>query len=424
MHTTLLGCIADDCTGATDLADTLVRQGMRTVQVIGVPETCTASFEADAVVIALKCRSIAAELAVRQSLESLAWLQKLGCRQVFWKYCSTFDSTPQGNIGPVADALLQKLGGEITVVCPAFPTNKRTVYQGQLFVGDLLLHESSMRYHPVTPMSDANLLRLLRPQVSGKVGLIPWEIVRQGMQAIREALHDLQEQEVRFAVVDAIEDRDLISIDSACADMPLLTGGSGLALGLAENFRRRGMLPLREELGAMLPVPGRSIILAGSCSEATRRQVAFVKDRFPFFRLKPLDLAEKPEEYIRRAIAWAAAIPPETPAFISSNADPQNVRAVQERLGPDRAGRLVEEAFSVLARALQAVGFTRFVVAGGETSGAVLEGLGIRALRIGPRIDPGVPWTTSLESPTIALALKSGNFGGDDFFLKALNFFA
>ena len=416
----LLGCIADDFTGATDLADTLVRQGMQTVQVIGVPDEYTPDFEADAVVIALKCRSIATELAVRQSLDSLSWLQKAGCRQFFWKYCSTFDSTPQGNIGPVADALLRRLGSDLTIVCPAFPTNKRTVYKGHLFVGDLPLHESSMRHHPLTPMTDSSLLRLLQAQVSGKTGQIPWEIVRQGAQAIQEALNELRQQGVRFAIIDAIEDRDLRNIDEACADMSLITGGSGIALDLAENFRRQGLLPQREDAAKMVPVTGRSIILAGSCSDATRRQIAHVKDRLPAFHLDPLVLAEKPLEYTAQAISWTVASPPNVTALIYSSADPQDVRLAQERVGRERVGQLVEDAFAAIAAGLKAEGFTRFVVAGGETSGAVVKGLGIWALRIGPRIDPGVPWTTSLETPSIALALKSGNFGGSDFFLKAL----
>jgi len=419
----LLGCIADDFTGATDLADTLVRQGMRTVQLIGVPDADTVPGEADAVVIALKCRSMPVERAVGQSSEALRRLRKAGCRQFFWKYCSTFDSTPTGNIGPVAEALLYQLDSDITIVCPAFPANARTVYKGHLFVGDLPLHESSMRHHPVTPMTDSSLPRLLRPQVAGDVGLIPWEIVRQGEQAIREALNDLRQRGIRFAIADAIEDRDLACIGAACEEMPLITGGSGIALGLPANFRRRGLLPPRKDAGDIPSVPGRSIVLAGSCSEATRRQIAHVNNLIPTFRIDPCALNESAVEYAARALTWALAVPPDSPALIYSSAAPRAVQLAQERLGREQAGQMVERVFAAIASGLKANGFTRFVVAGGETSGAVVKELGVRALRIGPRIDPGVPWTTTLESQPIALALKSGNFGGTDFFMKALQMF-
>lgn len=415
-----LGCIADDFTGATDLADTLTREGMRTVQIIGVPDADTPAFDADAIVIALKCRSIAAEQAAAQGVDALRWLRQAGCRQFFWKYCSTFDSTPHGNIGPVAEALLRELDSALTVVCPAFPTNQRTVYKGHLFVGDAPLHESSMRHHPLTPMADSSLRRLLQPQVTGKVGLVPWETVRQGAAAIQRAFENLRPQNVRFAVVDAIEDRDLRHIGAACAEMPLITGGSGMALGLPENFRQHGLLPDRYDAGDMPAIAGRSIILAGSCSEATRRQIAHAASCIPAFHLDPFGLAERPGESTNQAVDWALAAPPEAAALVYSSAEPREVRRAQERLGPQQAGLLVEGAFADIAAKLRAQGFRRFIVAGGETSGAVVKALAVKALRIGPRIAPGVPWTATVEPQPIALALKSGNFGDTDFFLKAL----
>lgn len=416
----LLGCIADDLTGATDLADTLVRNGMRTVQLIGIPDETTGTIDADAIVVALKCRSIRVELAVQECVTALQWLRNADCRQFFWKYCSTFDSTEKGNIGPVAEALLKQLESDLTIVCPAFPTNKRTIYKGHLFVGDVPLHESSMRHHPLTPMTDSSLLRILQPQVNGRVGLIPWEVVRQDERAIRKACISLQDQGVRFAVIDAIEDRDLALIGNACAEMPLITGGSGIALGLPENFRRQGLLPFREDAGELPEIPGRSMIFAGSCSEATRRQVAWAKERIPALRLDPLILAEQQAEEVEEAVAWALTNSQDGPALLYSSALPEEVRTIQEKLGREIAGKVVEDAFAHIARRLRDDGVRRFIVAGGETAGAVVKGLGARGLRIGPRIDPGVPWTSTLETAPIALALKSGNFGSTDFFLKAL----
>lgn len=424
MKELLLGCIADDLTGATDLADTLVRQGMQTVQLIGAPDERPDQIEAEAVVVALKCRSLPADRAVQQCLAALDWLRQAGCRQFFWKYCSTFDSTEQGNIGPVAEALLQRLDSELTVVCPAFPDNQRTVYKGHLFVGDLPLHESSMRHHPINPMTDSSLLRLMGRQVAGRVDLIPWEVVRRGYAAIQTAFDALRAEGVRFAMVDALENQDVARIGQACAQMPLITGGSGIALGLPENFRRRGELPVRTD-GAQMPrIPGKSVILAGSCSEATRRQIEHVRSEMPLFQLDPLQLAEQPQVQIADVLDWWQAHASAEAALVYSSAAPDAVQAVQQQMGREAVGRLVEEAFTQIAGKLRQQGVRRFLVAGGETAGAVVNGLGVTGLRIGPRIDPGVPWTSSLEPEPVALALKSGNFGSPDFFVKALDMLA
>jgi uncharacterized protein YgbK (DUF1537 family) len=420
----LLGCIADDLTGATDLADTLVRQGMQTVQLIGAPDERPDQIEAEAVVVALKCRSLPADRAVQQCLAALDWLRQAGRRQFFWKYCSTFDSTEQGNIGPVAEALLQRLDSELTIVCPAFPDNQRTVYKGHLFVGDLPLHESSMRHHPLNPMTDSSLLRLMGWQVKGRVGLIPWEVVRRGHAAIHAALDALRAEGVRFAVVDALDNQDLARIGQACAQMPLITGGSGIARGLPENFRRQGELPGRTDAAQMPPIPGKSVILAGSCSEATRRQIERVRGEMPLFQLDPLQLAEQPEAQVAAVLDWWLANAEAEVALVYSSAAPDAVQAVQRQVGREAVGRLVEEAFTQIAATLRQQGVRRFLVAGGETAGAVVNGLDVTGLRIGPRIDPGVPWTSSLEPEPVALALKSGNFGSPDFFVKALDMLA
>jgi 3-dehydrotetronate 4-kinase len=413
----LLGCIADDFTGATDLANNLVRAGMRVVQAIGVPSG-RAPEDVDAVVVALKSRTIPAQAAISQSLDALRWLKDAGARQVYFKYCSTFDSTPRGNIGPVTEALMDALRTDFTIACPAFPENKRTIFKGYLFAGDVLLNESGMQDHPLTPMRDANLVRVLQAQCARKVGLIDYATVAKGEPAIRERIAALKGQGIGIAIVDAISDDDLRRLGPALRDMPLVTAGSGVAIGLPGNWdvapsARSAQLP---------PVHGHAAIVAGSCSQATLAQVAaFRAAGGAGLALDPLTLAEGGDSK-RAALDWAAAALLNGPVLVYSTADPAAVKAVQQRLGVDRAGAMVEEALAGIARALVERGVRRLVVAGGETSGAVVQALGIEQLRIGPQIDPGVPWCAA-ESPaaggTMHLALKSGNFGAPDFFTKA-----
>ena len=422
--TVLLGCIADDFTGGTDLAGMLVKAGMRTVQLIGVP-TGPLAFDTDgvdAVVIALKSRTSPVDEAVAESLAALRWLRQAGCKQFYFKYCSTFDSTPRGNIGPVAEALMQALDTGFTIACPAFPANGRTSYKGYLFVGNELLSESGMRHHPLTPMTDPSLVRVLQQQVSGKVGLADYAVVEQGAAAIEERFAALRQQGCRFAVVDAVSNRDLEAIGAACAELPLVTGGSGIALGLPENFRRRGLLARHDAAAALPATGGARAVISGSCSLATQRQVALMRERAPAFHVDPLALA-RGEAAVAAALAWAAGRVGQAPLLIYATATPETVKAVQAQLGVERAGNLVEDALAAIAQGLIALGVGQLIVAGGETSGAVVKALGVSGLRIGPEIDPGVPWTTALQAgragAPLALALKSGNFGSDDFFLKA-----
>ena len=414
----LLGCIADDLTGATDLANTLVRQGMRTVQVIGVPAADESLPEADAIVVALKSRTIPASEAVAMSRAALARLQAAGVRQYFFKYCSTFDSTDAGNIGPVGDALLADLGETFAIACPAFPENKRTIYLGHLFVGNLLLSDSSMRNHPLTPMTDANLVRVLGRQTKGKVDLVPYAVVSRGPQAIAEAFARLRHGGARYAIVDAVEDRHLLDIGAACAEMRLVTGGSGIALGLPESFRRRGALRTAGSADALATVGGAEAVIAGSCSAATLAQIEDMKRARPAFAVDPLKLAAG-EDVVGSALAWARGKVTGEPVLIYASAPPEEVARTQEKLGRERAGELIERALAEIAAGLVKAGVRRLIVAGGETAGAVVQRLGVKALRIGPQIDPGVPWTATLGEPLLALALKSGNFGGPDFFTKA-----
>ncbi|MGQ0750331.1 MAG: 3-oxo-tetronate kinase [Betaproteobacteria bacterium] len=414
----LLGCIADDFTGATDLANTLTRQGMATAVLLGVPRDGFQVPDADAVVVALKSRSIAATDAVTLSLAALSWLQRAGAQQFFFKYCSTFDSTDAGNIGPVAEALLEALGSDFTIACPAFPTNKRTVYQGHLFVGDVLLSESSMRHHPLTPMTDPSLVRVLQRQSRGRVGLIAHDAVSRGSVAIREAMRGLRDAGVRLAIADALTDGDLVALGEACSHSRLVTGGSGIALGLPENFRRVGLLS-RNAADAVPAVSGPAAVLAGSCSAATQRQVAHMKRHCDAFEIDPIALREG-GDVVQRVIGWVRNRVGDRPLLIYSTADAPAVEKVQAALGRERAGHLIEQAMGRIARELVALGVRRLVVAGGETSGAVVGALGVEGLHIGHEIDPGVPWTTSIGPRPLGLALKSGNFGSDDFFLKAL----
>ena len=415
----LLGCIADDFTGATDLANNLVRSGMRTLQTIGVPNTPLAA-DVDAVVVALKSRTIAAAEAVAQSLAALEWLKRAGCRQFYFKYCSTFDSTPQGNIGPVAEALMQALGARIAIACPAFPTNARTIYMGNLFVGEVPLSESGMRHHPLTPMTDANLVRVLQAQSRSKVGLVPWTAVAAGDQAIRARFAALSSEGVRLAVVDAITDADLHAIAAACADHPLITAGSGVAIGLPGNFHRAGLLPPRADAAELPRVPGLAAVISGSCSQATNGQVAHWMDSGrPAIRIDPFEIA-RGTDVAARALRQAAPLLDAGPVLFYATAAPEEVRTVQAELGVGEAGAMVEQALARIAQGLIARGVTRLVVAGGETAGAVVQALGVEALKIGPQIDPGVPWTATQGAHPILLALKSGNFGSRDFFVKSL----
>ncbi|MBL6455620.1 four-carbon acid sugar kinase family protein [Belnapia sp. T6] len=412
----LLGCIADDFTGATDLANTLVKGGMTAVQVIGVPTGPLP--EADAVIVALKSRTAPVREAVAESLAACEALLAAGARQIFFKYCSTFDSTDEGNIGPVADALVRRLDCGFALANPAFPTNGRTVYQGHLFVGDKLLNESGMENHPLTPMRDANLLRVLSRQTDGTVGLVPFATVEQGAAAIRKAMTGLKESGRRYAIVDAVTDAHLLAIGEAAAGHALITGGSGVAMGLPANFRAAGLLPERGAAAAELPpMRGHAAVLAGSCSRATLGQIGYARNHAHTLELDVLatpDVAALQQQ----ALDWATDKLGEAPVVIAASAPPEKVQALQARLGRDKAGALVEDVLAGIAEALVAGGVGRLVVAGGETSGAVVSRLGVHSLRIGAEIDPGVPWTFA-ETPGLHLALKSGNFGARDFFLKA-----
>ena len=415
----LLGAIADDLTGATDLANTLARTGMRTVLVPGVHSRLECAGDADAVVIALKSRSVAADLAVRMSLEALDALRALHPRQYYFKYCSTFDSTDSGNIGPVAEALLTALETDLTIFCPSFPENGRTVYKGHLFVQDRLLSESGMENHPLNPMRDPNLVRVLQRQSVSEVGLLPFAEVRQGAAAICAALERLRGQGIRLVIMDALSDRDLMAIGEAVGSMQLITGGSALARGLANHFRRLGVLSEAGRDEPLPPVFGPAAIISGSCSVMTNAQVAEFRKNHPVFDIDPIRI-HAGEDQVRAALAWAMERVENEVVLISATASPDRVSRARQVVG-EVAGSLVESTLARISAGLLELGVRRLVVAGGETSGAVIDALGIQTLRIGQQIAPGVPWTVSSGTPAIALALKSGNFGSPTFFETAFN---
>jgi 3-dehydrotetronate 4-kinase len=416
----LLGCIADDLTGATDLSLMLSREGLRTVQTTGLPQGDLDLARVDAVVIALKSRTIPADEAVAQSLAAAEWLLAAGARRLFFKYCSTFDSTDRGNIGPVAEALLRRLRAGFTIACPAFPATGRSIYQGHLFVNGAPLNESGMRDHPLTPMRDSDLRRVLQRQTELKVGHVAYSDVEAGAEAIAKAFERERESGRAIAIVDALSDSHLRAIGRAAASLALVTGGSGVAIGLPAAYRDAGLIDKLTPPPLAIAAPhGRAVVLAGSCSQATRGQVGVaIKAGAPNFRLDPVAIADG-RVTAQHVIGWLADQSASSTPLVYSSDDPERVRAAQDELGRERAGLLVEELIGAVAAALPAQGFSRILVAGGETSGAVVAALGVKALSIGPEIDPGVPWTRSLSGPDVALALKSGNFGTPDFFLKA-----
>ena len=415
MASTLLGCIADDFTGATDLANNLVRAGMRTMQTIGVPQA-PLDADIDAVVVALKSRTIAPDEAVAQSLEALRWLQAQGVQQIYFKYCSTFDSTAQGNIGPVTEALMDALKTGFTIATPAFPDNKRSVFKGYLFVGDVLLSESGMQNHPLTPMGDANLVRVMQAQTRRKVGLIDYSAVAQSADAVQSRITELQAQGFGVAIVDAVTNDDLLRLGPALKGMPLVTAGSGVAIGLPQNF---GIQPSLQA-SALPPATGLQAVVSGSCSLATNRQVAaFIEAGRPALAIDPLQIASG-ADVVGDTLNWAAPLLAEGPVLVYSTAETGSVKSIQSQLGVEAAGAMVERTIAAIARGLVERGVRQLIVAGGETSGACVQALEISQMQIGPQIDPGVPWCHA-QTPlgAIHVTLKSGNFGTDDFFTKA-----
>jgi uncharacterized protein YgbK (DUF1537 family) len=420
-----LGCIADDFTGATDLANNLVRAGMRVMQTFGVP-TAPLSSDVDAVVVALKSRTIPSGEAIAQSLDALKWLKAQGATQIYFKYCSTFDSTPAGNIGPVTEALMDALNCKFTIATPAFPDNGRTVFKGYLFAGPVLLNESGMQNHPLTPMTDANLVRVMQAQTQRKVGLIDHTVMALGTAAIEDKIKALEAQGVGVAIVDAINNDDLKKLGPALKNMALVTAGSGVAIGLPQNWG----LTSSAHASALPKARGYQAIVSGSCSLATQGQVAHYKAMgLPSWQFLPMgwsagDVPTQIKADVAEALAWAQPLLAQGPVLIYATTDAQTLQQVQAKLGREQAGAWMESALAQVSIGLQALGVKQWVIAGGETSGACVQALRISQMQIGAQIDPGVPWCYAPNHDAGHLTLKSGNFGTPDFFTKALNILA
>ena len=417
-----LGCIGDDYTGSSDLANALTRAGLRTVQTIGVPADDLQLPEVDAVVVALKSRSIAPEDAVSMALPAHGWLKARGARHVMFKVCSTFDSTDRGNIGPVMDALIAAEGDPpLVLVNSAFPETRRTIYLGNLFVGDVPLNESPLKDHPLNPMHDANLMRVLGRQSRTRIGLVPLSEVDRGEAAITARMAALKAEGFKAAIIDSVFDRDLDAMGRAALKTPLTVGASGMGIGLARALIAAGHVsPAGAGAWDAAPVGGKAACLSGSCSAATLAQVAHAEAVMPVLRLDATALVAGREE-VERAIAWALAKLDQGPLLIASSAPPDQVQALQASFGREGAGHAIEQAMAQIAQALVGAGVRRLVVAGGETSGAAVDRLGLKAFAIGPEIAPGVPVLRTVGGePEMLLALKSGNFGGPAFFADAL----
>ena len=414
-----LGCIADDFTGATDLANMLVKGGLKTIQLLGTPSKNDVVPSVDAVIIALKTRTIPVEDAIEQSLQAMNWLKNAGAKQFFFKYCSTFDSTDEGNIGPVIDALMAGLETQFTIACPAFPETERTIFKGHLFVGDKLLSDSPMKDHPLTPMTYSNLVSTLSRQTSQKVGLVEYTDISGGPSEIRKAFEKLQKEHVAIAVTDVLNDEHLYFLGEAVKDFKLITGGSGIALGLPPQLKSHKNHKEETTVHKLPEVLGKELILSGSCSEMTLAQVNEFSKKYCTLKLNPVELAES-NSALDNAVDWVIQAKGKEPILVYASAPPDAVKEVQQRLGRDLASSTVENALAKIARAAVQNGFRRIVVAGGETAGAVVSNLGIKGIMIGEQIDPGVPTTVSIGNPSIGLVLKSGNFGSADFFEKAL----
>ncbi len=411
----VLGAIADDVTGGTDLASTFRQAGLTVLQTIGLPDDRT--WSADAIVVSLKIRTVPPGAASAAATAAAALLLKRGARQLYFKYCSTFDSTDEGNIGPVTEALLDALGAPFTVACPAYPGLGRSVYKGHLFVGDRLLSESPMRNHPLTPMLDSDLVRVLGRQCRGRVGLVELAAVEAGVTATRARFAELARTGHRIAIADAVGDQHLDTIGAACADLTLVTGAAGLGRGLALQHATPSAAGL--DPATFTDCPGNTVLLSGSCSAATQAQVNRVRDKLPCRAIDPLDLI-RDAAALPAVIEWACDHVAKDDILVYSTAGPDAVQAAQNEIGTMDSATLIESAFRALAAALAEAGVRKFVVAGGETSGAVLEALGVRVLAFGSDLEPGVPWAYTLDPEGFRLALKSGNFGSPAFFEKAL----
>ncbi|NBI42431.1 hypothetical protein GVX76_02820 [[Haemophilus] felis] len=412
----MLGIIADDFTGASDIASFLVENGLNTIQMNGVPSSPLTT-KVDAIVISLKSRSNPGGDAIAQSLNALDWLKTNGCDQFYFKYCSTFDSTEKGNIGPVTDALLDQLEENFTIICPALPINGRTIFNGYLFVGQALLNESGMQNHPTTPMKDANLVRLMDKQAKGKTGLVSYVDLMKGADFVKERFATLRQQGYRYAVIDSVDNSQLAVLAEAIADFKLVTGGSGLAAYMAARLSKG-----QKSTNALVPNKASSVVLSGSCSVMTNKQVAQYAKKAPHIYLDVEQSLSNPQ-YAEELTQWVLNhIDHEFAPMVYATVAADKLKEIQQTFGAEKASQAIEHTFAKLAQNLYQAGVKNFITAGGETSSIVVQQLGFSGFHIGKQIAPGVPWLKALESD-VYLALKSGNFGDEEFFTVAQGMF-
>lgn len=407
-----LGVIADDFTGAVDIAGFLVAGGMRTVMCSRAVQTG----DCDAIVMSLKIRSIPKEQAIKQALASLTFLKECGCDRFYYKYCSTFDSTAEGNIGPVADALRQALHCSATLICPALPVNKRTVFHGYLFVNDELLSDCPMRHHPLNPMHDSKLARILSSQSPAKNGHVYHDVIKKGSDVVRQAIDGLKDEGVNNIIVDVVDDEDLTCIAEATQDFTLVTGGSGLAQGITEVWRRTEKRGGNE--AAFVVEKRKAVVIAGSCSAMMQKQVAYYKKHAPSLSIDEQACLDDPE-YGKNVATWVLDHQDQDLApLVYATRSPIELEENRKKFGDVDVSSAIEHLFARLTALLAEQGVQTFIVGGGETSGVVATTLGVDAYRIGAQIDPGVSWVRSLDG-SYQLVLKSGNFGSEQFLLKA-----
>ena len=420
-----LGIIGDDFTGSSDIANNLKKSGMQVSMYAGIPTLLPSEIKkelTDAAVIALKTRTIPIEEAISESLKALSWLKDCGCEQFIFKYCSTFDSTKKGNIGPVTDAIMKELNTDFTIACPSFPDAGRTVYFGHMFVNGKPLNESGMENHPLTPMTDHNLVRWLNYQTKDNVGLIDFQTISKGANSVKERIQTLKTDGYKYAIVDTIKNDDFDIICNGVKDLPFLTGGSGIALGLPKIYKDRGLLS-----ASNFEIPknnSNAIILSGSCSVATINQINIYKENNPSLYVSPDEVINN-EDLVEKVFSWIKDNETLSPLIYSSS-DTKTVTEKQKQYGQEILANKIENFFELLSKKLVKDNFGTFISAGGETSGAVIKGLGVQELKIGEEISHGVPalWSPhSNGNKPISVTLKSGNFGQTDFFERALKVF-
>lgn len=410
----IIGCIADDFTGASDAASFLVKGGMQTILFNGIPQEKERTESCQAIVIALKTRTQKTEDAVKETLKAAEWLKENGAKQLYIKYCSTFDSTPKGNIGPIMDALLEKYEVPTTILCPALPVNGRVVKDGNLYVNGIPLNQSSMKDHPLTPMWDSDVGKLMRDQSRYDCVKISCGEMNKP-EEVQKKIRLFGAEKPHFYVIPDFETgKDARSIVQNFGKLPILSGSSGILTELAGQYKLEKSTTLKTDERTI----GSGLLLAGSCSQATRSQIAFVqKNGIKSKRMDPLKLlaGEQTEQEL-----WDFIQTNHTDVLIYSSDTPESVRKVQQA-GREQIAELLERTMANLAkRALQA-GYTRLVIAGGETSGAVTKALGYRSYMIGTSVAPGVPIMIPRENKNVRLVLKSGNFGQEDFLKRALD---